>query len=178
MTPQARIWVYRVLYFLLGLFAVAYPLLPLQFSPARFSSPDLLFALTMVWIVRQPQSAPFLLVAALALLADAVLMRPMGLWAVLMLISSETVRFSYKSIQDRGIIAEFTLIASLLLAMVVLQNLVLWVSFSQVLEFAKIVQFVILTLASIPVILLFLHYVVRVRKPDSRNRPDRLGKIR
>ena len=178
MIPRYKIWAYRVVYVLLGLLAVAYPLLPLQFTPTRFSAPDLLFVLTITWIVRQPESAPFLLVAALALLADAVLMRPMGLWAVLLLIASETVRMSHKTIQERGLLAEFSLIAALLVTMVTLQNAVLWISFSQVLVFAKTVQFVMLTLACTPVMVLFLHYIVRVRKPDNRDRPDRLGKIR
>ena len=178
MNPRYKIWIYRLIYVVLGLLAIAYPLLPLQFTPTRFSSPDLLFVLTITWIVRQPKSAPFFLVAALALMADAVLMRPMGLWAMLLLIASETVRFSHHSIQERGIMAEFSLMAALLMAMVFLQNLLLWISFSQVLEFAKTVQFVMLTLACAPVMMLFLHYIVRVRKPDNRDRPDRLGKIK
>lgn len=178
MKPSYRIWVFRVLYLLLGLLAVAYPLLPLQFTPDRMAAPDLLYVLTMAWIVRQPEGAPFLLVAALALLADAALMRPMGLWALLMLVSTETVRFSYRSIQERGLLAEFAMMATLLLMMVILQNAVLWISFSQGLEFASAVQFVMLTLACAPFMVLFLHYLVRVRKPDNRDRPDRLGKIR
>lgn len=175
-TPQ--IWAYRGLFFVLGLLMVAYPLLPLQFNPARLAAPDLLFALTMAWVVRQPQSAPFLLIAALALLADAVLMRPLGLWALLLLVGSEVVRFSYKAVQDRGIMMEFALVAGLLAGLAILQNLLLWISFSQALDLVRLVQFVMLTLLCYPFMVLFLHYILRVRKPDTSKRPDRLGKIR
>ncbi len=178
MNIAPKIWLYRGLYLLLGLLAIAYPILPLQFSPARWPAPELLFALTMAWVVRQPESAPFLLIAGLALLADAVLMRPMGLWAVLLLMASETLRFSYKSIQERGLMVEFAVVAALLLAMLIVQNLLLWISFSQSLEARRILQFGLLTLLCYPVMVAFLHYIARVRKPDHTNRPDRLGKIR
>lgn len=175
-TPKT--WLFRALYLLLGLLAVAYPLLPLQFTPERWPAPELLFAITMAWVVRQPDSAPFLLIAGLALLADAVLMRPMGLWALLLMIGSETVRFSYRSIQERGLIMEISMVGTLLVAMVVVQSILLWVSFSQSLEAVQLAQFVMLTLLCYPVIVAILHYIFRVRKPDRSNRPDRLGKIR
>ena len=178
MRVAPKIWGYRLVYMLLGLLAIAYPLLPLQFTPARLPAPDLLYVLTMAWIVRQPESAPFILVAALALLSDAVLMRPLGLWAMLFLISSETLRLSHHAIQERGLLAEFSVDAGLLVLMVVLQNIILWISFSQTLDLASSAQFVMLTLASTPVMILFLHYIIRVRKPDTSSRPDRLGKIK
>lgn len=178
MKATPKIWAYRLLYFGLGLLMIAYPLLPLQFSPDRLAAPELLFALTMAWVVRQPKSAPFLLVAWLALVADAVLMRPLGLWAMMLVVSSEIIRFSYKSIQERGILMEFAMVAGLLTALAILQNLILWVSFSQPLDLARVVQFVMLTLVCYPVMVAFLHYILRVRKPDHSNRPDRLGKIR
>ncbi len=178
MKAPPMIWLLRGLYLLLGLFAIAYPLLPLQFIPSRWPAPDLLFACTMAWLVRRPEGAPFLLIAGLALLADAVLMRPMGLWALLFLVASETVRFSYKSIQERGLIMEFSMVLGLLMAMMIIQNVILWASFSQTLELVRMGQIVMLTMLTYPFIIAFLHYILRVRKPDTSNRPDRLGKIR
>ncbi len=178
MNPPPIIWFYRLLYALVSFLLIAYPILPLQFSPDRWPAPELFFALTMGWIVRQPESAPFLLVAALALLADAVLMRPLGLWAFLLLIAAETLRFSAPSVQERGVVMEFTVVAGLLVAMVIVQNIVLWISFSQSLDAARMLQFVMLTLLCYPFMIAFMHYILRVRKPDHRNRPDRLGKIR
>ncbi|MCF6271761.1 MAG: hypothetical protein L3J37_01030 [Rhodobacteraceae bacterium] len=176
MTPQ--IWGYRLLFVLLGTLAIAYPLLPLQFSPERLAPPDLLLALVLAWLVRQPKSAPLLLIAALALFADAVLMRPLGLWAGLTLLASEIIRHSARTIQERGFLMEFTSFAALLIAMAVIQNILLWASFSQPLDLRNTAQFVLLTLVCYPVIVLCMHYILRIRKPDHKNRPDRLGKIR
>lgn len=178
MKAPPMIWLLRGLFLLFGLFAIAYPLLPLQFIPSRWPAPALLYAFTMAWLVRRPEGAPFLLIAALALLADAVLMRPMGLWALLLLAASETVRFSYKSIQERGLIMELSVVLGLLMAMMIIQNIILWASFSQTLELVRMGQIVMLTMLTYPFIIAFLHYILRVRKPDTSNRPDRLGKIR
>ena len=178
MKASPKIWIFRGIFLLLGLLAIAYPILPLQFVPARWPAPELLFALTMAWVVRQPESAPFLLIALLAIIADAVLMRPMGLWALLLLVASETVRFSYRAVQERSLMMEFFMVAALFIAMLIVQNLLLWISFSQSLEASKMLQFGVLTLLCYPVMVVFLHYIIRVRKPDTTNRPDRLGKIR
>ena len=174
----AKIWIFRTLYVLLALIAIAYPVLPLQFTPERWPAPELLFALTMAWVVRQPTGAPFLLIALVAILADAVLMRPMGLWALLLLMASETVRFSYRTIQERGLVMEYFAVGGLLLVMLILQNVILWISFSQLLEATRMLQIGLLTMLCYPVMVVFLHYIVRVRKPNTANRPDRLGKIK
>ena len=178
MIISPRLWLLRALYFALGLLCIAYPLLPLQFTPDRFTAPDLIYVLTVAWVIRAPESAPFVLIAGLALLSDAVLMRPVGLWAMLLLGASEVVRFSYMAVRERGILAEFALAAGLFVAMLIIQNFFLWLSFSQSLEFTSMVQFAMLTLLCYPAMVGFLNYIVRVRKPDHSNRPDRLGKIK
>lgn len=175
-TPQ--IWAYRGLYLALGIFMVALPLLPLQFNPTQWPMPDMLFALTVAWVVRQPRSAPFLLVAALALLADAVLTRPLGLWAFLFLITVETLRPIHKTIQERGVIFELLVACAALVIMVFAQNILLWISFSKTMDLTVSAKFVLRTLLFYSFMIIFLHYIIRVRKPDISNRPDRLGKIK
>jgi len=178
LSGKPKMLAYRGIYLLCGLILVALPLLPLQFSPERLATPELLFAFTFVWVVRQPDTAPFLLVALLALLADSVLMRPLGLWAFLFVIAIEITRYSYMGIQERGVLMELSLFVALLVAMSIIQSLLLWASFSQGLDLRTNTQFVMRTALVYPVMLLFIHYILRVRKPDHSNRPDRLGKIR
>ncbi len=177
MSPLPKVFAYRALYVICGFLLIAAPLLPLQFSPDRASGAELFFAFTFIWVVRQPITAPFLSVAVLALIADSVLMRPLGLWAFLLVVAIEITRFSHKSVQERGLLMEFSMFVALLVAMTIIQSLLLWASFSQGLDLAANVQFVMLTALVYPVMLLFIYYILRVRKPDHSNRPDRLGKI-
>lgn len=177
MSPNVRIWVNRILYTFFSLIFIAVPLLPLGFSPGRLAMPDLFFALTIAWTVREQKAAPLLLVAALALLADAVLMRPVGLWALLIVISTELTRMNDKLIREGGILAELTFFGLALVAALILQNTMLFLVFSNTYPIQSLVQIVMFSLVYYTLIALFLHYVLRVRGLVTKKRPDRLGKV-
>jgi len=178
MSTTLHIWAYRALYTVLSIFALAIPLLPLGFSPLRSAMPDLFFALTIAWVVRDSRSAPLVLVALLAILADAVLMRPMGLWAGLIVISSELVRLNERMIREGGFLAELIFFALTLVAMLIVQNLVLLITFAEPYPLPELAQFVVFSVVFYLIIVLALHYVFRLRGRNWRTAPDRLGKIR
>lgn len=178
MNITPKIWLYRGMFVALSLLMIAIPLLPLSFSPARIATPDLLLCVIIAWVIRRPSSAPLVLVAALALLGDAVLMRPMGLWAMLVIVASEAIRFSSQTIRERGLLFEFIVVGFALVAMTLVQNLILFVTFATPYPFQRLVQLNMITLICYPFIVLLLYYVLRVRAPSLKNMPDRLWKIR
>ena len=69
------------LYVAAALVIVMAGLLPLGPGWVRWTGPDLLLALTFAWVLRRPDQAPVLLVAAVFLLADLLTLRPPGLRA-------------------------------------------------------------------------------------------------
>lgn len=178
MNIAPKIWLYRGMFVALSLLMIAIPLLPLNFSPSRIATPDLLLCVIIAWIIRRPSSAPLILVAALALLGDAVLMRPMGLWAMLVIIVSEAVRFSAKTIRERGLLFEFIVVGLSLVAMTLTQNLILFLTLATPYPFVRLVQLNMITLICYPFIVALLYYLFRVRAPSLKGLPDRLGKIR
>lgn len=177
MNPQFRIWIYRILYAVFGLLAIAIPLLPLGFSPARLAMPDLFFALTIAWTIREQKATPLLLIAALALLADAVLMRPVGLWALLIVVSAELARMNDKLIREGGILAELTFFVLTIVVSLLVQNTMLFLVFADTYPLQSLVQIVVFSLVCYTFIILFLHYILRVRGLSSKNLPNRLGKV-
>jgi len=177
MTPLVRLWVFRGLFIILALVAISVPLLPLRFSPDRLPMPDLFFALTIAWVVREPQTAPLVLIAGLALLADAVLMRPLGLWAVLIVFASELARMNARLIREGGILTEMIFFALIIIAMFFIQNIMLFITFLGGYPVNTLAWIILLSLIAYPLFALFLHYVIRVRGLDLKNRPDRLGKV-
>ena len=60
-------------------------LLPLQTTPRSLAGPDLLLAFAVAWCLRRPEFVPPLALALAFLLADLLLQRPPGLWALLAL---------------------------------------------------------------------------------------------
>ncbi len=177
MTPKIRLWLLRVLFLGTALLSIAIPLLPLGFSPDRLAMPDLFLGLTFAWLVREPKAAPLILVAVLALLADAVLMRPFGLWALLVVVLAELVRMNNRLLREGGFLIEMLAFLGALVILLLAQNLFLFVTFSGTYPLNTLVEIVITSLICYPFIVLFLHYIIRVRGPSSKNQPDRLGKV-
>ncbi len=177
MTPAIRLWLFRALFLGTALLSIAIPLLPLGFSPDRMAMPDLFLALTIAWVIREPKAAPLVLVAGLALLADAVLMRPFGLWALFVVILSELARMNDRLLRDGGFLIELMFFGVSLVVLLLAQNLFLFVTFAGTYPLNVLVEIVITSLVCYPFIAMFLHYILRVRGPDSKNLPDRLGKV-
>lgn len=89
---EQRNWIGRAVFLSIALVIVFVQLLPLQTLPPGWAGPDLLLAITVVWVSRRPNHVPMVLIAGLFLLADLLLQRPPGLMAVLVLILTEFLR--------------------------------------------------------------------------------------
>ena len=91
-TPAAQVWSGRLTF--LGLAAVILfaQLIPLDEIPSRWTGPDALLVLTLVFLVRRPDFVPFPMILAVFLLADLLLQRPPGLYAACVCLLSEFLR--------------------------------------------------------------------------------------
>ena len=59
---------------------------------ATWPAPDLMLALTLAWVVRRPDLLPAPLIAAYFFVEDILMMRPPGLWALIVLGATEFLR--------------------------------------------------------------------------------------
>ena len=64
-----------------------FSIVPYEIWPRRFPSPDLMVVFTFIWLVLRPRLIPTPLIAAIFFFADILLMRPIGLWAALMVLA-------------------------------------------------------------------------------------------
>ncbi len=104
-------------------------LMPLPQGPGGWPGPDLMLALTMVWVQRRPDALPVGLIAAAFLAADLLLMRPPGLWTALVVVATEGVRQTARHGQQVPLWLETAIFAGLQSAMIMLAWLVLSVTF-------------------------------------------------
>lgn len=116
------------LYLALAAMLVLARLVPLPAGSGGLPGPDLLFCLTMAWVLRRPDLLPAGLVAVVALGADLLLQRPPGLWAVLMVLAAEYLRGRGQPGQEPSFGGEVMLVG-LLYAGMVLANWTLLVLF-------------------------------------------------
>lgn len=92
-------------------------LLPLAPGRVGWPGPDLLTALTLAWVLRRPEQVPVLVIAALALTADVLLMRPIGLGAVILVVGSEAARLREHRWREQRFLVEWLGVGTLMGAM-------------------------------------------------------------
>lgn len=140
----------------------------------NFPAPDIMLALTLAWVMRRPDLLPAPLIALYFFLEDILMLRPPGLWALIVLGATEFLRRRNPTLRGLTFWVEFALIVPLLLAMVVLNRVVLAiVMVPQVPLGLSLAQFVG-TVAIYPVVVACLHYGMGLRKPAT-GEVDELG---
>jgi rod shape-determining protein MreD len=86
------IWSYRLTFIALAASVMFFALLPFGAPEGGVPGPDLLVCLTFAWVLRRPDYVPTWLIVPVLLVADFVLMRPLGLWTLIVLLASEHLR--------------------------------------------------------------------------------------
>jgi rod shape-determining protein MreD len=90
-----------------------------------FVGPDLLIAFAFAWSIRRPEYVPALLLALTFLLADLLLQRPPGLWALLALLACENLKGRSRNLRDATFGAEWIAVALLLTGILLANKIVL-----------------------------------------------------
>ena len=136
-----EIWLHRVMFLGIALATLFWRLLPLPLAEAascapeaslcrlwvwldRMPGPDLLLCLIFAWTMRRPDYLPVLLIATVVFLEDLLLMRPPGLWTLLVLMGSEFVRGRVALTRELSFMVEWLLVTGLMFAMIVIYRLI------------------------------------------------------
>ena len=96
-----------------------------QGSDRIFIGPDLLIAFAFAWSLRRPEYVPSILLALVFLLADLLLQRPPGLWAMLALLASENLKGRSRSLRDAAFGAEWIAVGIFLTGILIANRIVL-----------------------------------------------------
>lgn len=95
-----RLWLMRAGFVALSLVVIFWQLLPMETVPRRFTGPDLLMVLCVLWVLRRPDFAPPVVIAGVTLLADFIFLRPPGLMALVTYLVCENLRGRSISVRD------------------------------------------------------------------------------
>jgi rod shape-determining protein MreD len=150
-------------------------ILPIDLSPGGFPGPDLLLVLTMAWVLRRPTHLPALAIAVVFLIEDLLLLRAPGLWALMVLAGTEFLRSRTAVVREVTFLLEWAMVAGVLTAMTLGYRLVLAIVMVPQDPLDLSLLRLGFTVASYPVVVLVLHFVLRVRKPAT-GEVDALGR--
>jgi len=88
-----------------------------------------MLCLTLAWVLRRPHYVPAPIVAGLFLMADMLFLRPLGLWAALVLVAVEYFRARAHNTREQTFLTEWFMVAAVLLIITLVNRLTLAVFF-------------------------------------------------
>ncbi len=171
--PVHPLW-FAALFLALAGLSLFIRMLPLGARGWTFPGPDLLLCLTLAWVVRRPDYLPAPVIGAVFFLEDLLLMRPPGLWALMVLLGTEFLRRRTGTLRGLNFWFEYATVGGTLLAMLLLNRLILAIVMVPQPPFSLSFGQFLGTVLAYPAVVAVSHFVLRVRKP-STGEVDALG---
>ena len=166
-----QVWFGRGIYALIAVAIIFAQLLPLDATPGRWAPPDMLLAVTLVWVARRPDLAPWFLVAVIFFLTDLLFQRPPGLWAALVLILTEMIRKRSGDIRSTSMAMEWGTVAMGLVAITLANRFAMALTMTPQAPLGLVLIQMVLTILAYPVVAVVAHLAFGVR----RRQPAGLG---
>ena len=159
-----RLWAMRLTFALIVCTILFFHLLPLETSPQRWVGPDLLLAFACAWSLRRPDYVPAPALAGLFLLADLLLFRPPGLWAVLALLACEHLKSRARGLRDSTFASEWVTVCFVIAVVWLAYRAVLMLVFVELPSFGLSVFELVMTMLCYPLVVAVTHWLLGVRK--------------
>ncbi len=141
---------------------------------AGFPMPDILLCLTLAWVVRRPDMLPAPVIMGYFLLEDLLLMRPPGLWALIVLLASEFLRARTEQMRGYAFWLEYMVIFIVLAIMFFANRAILAIVMVPQAPLGLSLQLFLGTVLAYPAMVALSHYVFGLRKPAT-GEVDALG---
>lgn len=163
-TSARHIWSYRLLFLVLCAGVITFKLLPLGLHDQGLPGPDLLLALTLAWLLRQPAVVPVGSILIVFLLADLLFQRPPGLWTLLVLLVSESLRRRRLTMTEFPFLLEWSAFGGAVFTMILLDRMVLWVLMVDLPPLGLVLAHGIVTVAIYPLVVAVSKFLFGLRK--------------
>ncbi|WP_292285246.1 rod shape-determining protein MreD [Marivita sp.] len=165
----------RLLFVFLALIIQFFHLLPLNPAPSQWAGPDVLVAIIFAWSVRRPDYVPMLLVALVMLMADMMLQRPPGLWAVLVVCAAEWLKSRERRQRESTFVLEWLTFASTLVVITMIYRAVTMLLMPSPGVLGLSLVQLLMTIAIYPVVVAVSYALLGVRRAAPGD-VDRFGK--
>lgn len=162
-----RLWGNRALFAVVALLVMLTGLIPNETGADHWPGPDILLALTMCWLLRNPAQVPVALIAAVFLLADFLLQRPPGLRTALVVVVTEYVRSRDIKPAEMTLPVEWAVAALAIGVILVGERVFLLVAAVPLVTTGITVIHIMATILAYPLVLWVATALLRLREPTS-----------
>lgn len=139
-------------------------LLPLAGGLVGWPGPDLGLCLTFAWVLRRPDQLTAPAIALFYLLEDLLLLRPIGLWAVIMLLGTEAARLREARWRDQPFMIEWLRVAILIGAMMLGYRVVMLMFLLPVPALGQVILQYLATVAAYPLVVFTARWLIGLRR--------------
>ncbi|MTH77542.1 rod shape-determining protein MreD [Paracoccus aestuariivivens] len=162
----------QILFVLLFLAILFLRLMPLNPGRVVWPGPDLAMCLTLAWTLRRPEQAPVLVIALLFLLEDILLLRPLGLWAAVVVMGTEAARRREQHWRELPFMIEWLRVATLMAMMMLTYRFALALFFLPRPPLGQAILQFIATTAAYPLVVGLMRWPLGLRRglSDSETR--------
>ncbi|RCW83401.1 rod shape-determining protein MreD [Paracoccus lutimaris] len=142
----------QALFVLLFLAILFWRLVPMAPGRVFWPGPDLSLCLAMVWVLRRPDQVPVLTIGLIFLIEDIILLRPIGLWAAVMVIGTEAARKREAGWRELPFMVEWLRVAILMAVMMAGYRFPMAVFFLPLPPLGQVILQYIATIAAYPLV--------------------------
>ena len=82
----------KTIIFLIGIFLIILPISPISNQPVIIEKPDFLLCVIFSWVIIDPKNSSLSILLLLSFFADILWYRPLGLWPLLILLGSLSIK--------------------------------------------------------------------------------------
>jgi len=158
-------WRGRFMFFAVAMALIFMRLLPLGGEAGQLPGPDWLVCIIFALMMRRPEFLPLWLLVVVLLLEDIFLMRPLGLWAALVILAAEVVRTRTILMRELSFLMEWAVIAALMLGMMLAYRLAYALALMPQVSFGYALVEVIWSIIAYPGVVMISRYVLALKKP-------------
>lgn len=159
-----QLWGMRLTFATVVCIILFFHLLPVATAPRIWVAPDFLIAFACAWSLRRPEYVPSLALAILFLMADLLLQRPPGLWAMLALVACENLKVRARTMRDGGFASEWLTVCVVLGLLAVAYRFGLLITLVEPPSLGLSFIQLIMTMLSYPLVVAVTHWFLGVRK--------------
>ena len=154
----------RILYFMIVFIGIFILLIPVSIFHNILMSPEIIFMITLILIIRNPDYVPVWLIGIVFLLNDFLLTLPLGLNTFIALLTTEFLRRNRLFFIEMLFLTEWLCIAIFLLAANVMRELLLIITLSEHAPGFTVITQVGLSILIYPILVVLVSFIFRIGK--------------
>ena len=160
----------NIIIFFIGIILIILPISPISSQPVIIEKPDFLLCLIFGWIILDPKNSSISILILLSFFADILWYRPLGLWPILILLGSLSIKLIITKISFDSFLFKMIYFILFLITIDTLIFITSLIGLTEELDFNIWFTRFIFTILSFPLIVYLLEILLFKDKKKSNSK--------